>query len=250
MRSLAALLTLLGLIVAACSGGGSGGGDDEAEQSGLENAGDCIVVDIAVSSEKIDLMRRWPRGSTRRTRPKVGDRCVFVRPQTQGLRRAPPTCWPTGWDDATEGPRPVIWSPAASSWGAILNQRLADDGQAGDGRRRRLVHAHPARHRHAEADGRRPRLPGRARSAGPTSPASPPAPEGWAAYGHPEWGAFKLGKTNPNFSTSGLSALIAQAYAATGKTRDLSSEDLDAAEDRRVRHAASSRRSSTTATSR
>ena len=30
--------------------------------------------------------------------------------------------------------------------------------------------------------------------------------EGWAAYGHPEWGAFKLGKTNPNFSTSGLSA--------------------------------------------
>ena len=52
--------------------------------------------------------------------------------------------------------------------------------------------------------------------------------EGWAAYGHPEWGAFKLGKTNPNFSTSGLSALIGQAYAATGKTRDLSLEDLDA----------------------
>ena len=42
--------------------------------------------------------------------------------------------------------------------------------------------------------------------------------EGWAAYGHPEWGPFRLGKTNPNFSTSGLSALIAQTYAATGKT--------------------------------
>ena len=53
--------------------------------------------------------------------------------------------------------------------------------------------------------------------------------DGWAAYGHPEWGAFKLGKTNPNFSTSGLSSLVGQAYAATGKTRDLSSEDLDAA---------------------
>ena len=24
-------------------------------------------------------------------------------------------------------------------------------------------------------------------------------PKGWAKYGHPEWGAFKLGKTNPNF---------------------------------------------------
>ena len=49
---------------------------------------------------------------------------------------------------------------------------------------------------------------------------------GWAKYGHPEWGPFRLGKTNPNFSTSGLHALIAQNYAATGKTRDLTLEDL------------------------
>ena len=28
-------------------------------------------------------------------------------------------------------------------------------------------------------------------------------PKGWAAHGHPEWGQFRLGKTNPNFSTSG-----------------------------------------------
>jgi Ca-activated chloride channel homolog len=49
---------------------------------------------------------------------------------------------------------------------------------------------------------------------------------GWADYGHPEWGQFKLGKTNPNYSTSGLHALIAQTYAATGKTTGLSSEDL------------------------
>ena len=46
-------------------------------------------------------------------------------------------------------------------------------------------------------------------------------PQGWATYGHPEWGPFRLGKTNPNFSTSGLSALIAQNYAAAGKTRRL-----------------------------
>src|SRR5438132_13928217 len=52
-------------------------------------------------------------------------------------------------------------------------------------------------------------------------------PNAWASHGHPEWGAFKLGKTNPNFSTSALSATIAQYYAATGKQRDLSLEDLD-----------------------
>ena len=52
-------------------------------------------------------------------------------------------------------------------------------------------------------------------------------PAGWGSKGHPEWGPFKLGKTNPNFSTSALSATIAQYYAATGKQRDLTVEDLD-----------------------
>jgi Ca-activated chloride channel homolog len=51
-------------------------------------------------------------------------------------------------------------------------------------------------------------------------------PAGWGGKGHPEWGPFRLGKTNPNFSTSALSATIAQYYAATNKTRDLSAEDL------------------------
>jgi Ca-activated chloride channel homolog len=52
-------------------------------------------------------------------------------------------------------------------------------------------------------------------------------PRGWGAYGHPEWGPFRLGKTNPNLSTSALHATIAQYYAATGKTDNLSLEDLN-----------------------
>jgi Ca-activated chloride channel family protein len=55
-------------------------------------------------------------------------------------------------------------------------------------------------------------------------------PEGWGAYGHPEWGEFKLGKTNPNFSTSGLSATVAIYYAATGKLGGLTLEDVASAE--------------------
>ncbi len=55
-------------------------------------------------------------------------------------------------------------------------------------------------------------------------------PQGWAAYGHPEWGPFRLGKTNPNFSTSGLSALIAQYYALVDKTRGLTNEDITRAD--------------------
>jgi Ca-activated chloride channel family protein len=57
-------------------------------------------------------------------------------------------------------------------------------------------------------------------------------PRGWASKGHPEWGAFKLGKTNPNVSTSGLSATIGAFVAATGTSSDLT---LDALKEPRVR---------------
>jgi Ca-activated chloride channel family protein len=50
-------------------------------------------------------------------------------------------------------------------------------------------------------------------------------PTGWARYGKP-WGAFKLGKTNPNFSTSGLHATIGAYFAATQRSTDLSAKDL------------------------
>lgn len=52
------------------------------------------------------------------------------------------------------------------------------------------------------------------------------APEGWEAYGYPEWGTFKFGHTHPEFSNSGFSAVIAQAYAGANKQRDLTTADL------------------------
>jgi Ca-activated chloride channel homolog len=51
---------------------------------------------------------------------------------------------------------------------------------------------------------------------------------GWGGLDHPEWGAFKLGHTHPDYSNSGLLAVLAEAYAATGKTRGLAAADLDA----------------------
>jgi len=44
-------------------------------------------------------------------------------------------------------------------------------------------------------------------------------PSGWATRGQ-AWGAFRLGKTNPNISTSGLHALIGTYSAADGLTAD------------------------------
>src|SRR5207237_2154923 len=51
-------------------------------------------------------------------------------------------------------------------------------------------------------------------------------PRGWGGRGHPEWGRLKLGKTNPNYSTSGLNATIATYFAATGRSSDLTLADV------------------------
>jgi Ca-activated chloride channel family protein len=53
-------------------------------------------------------------------------------------------------------------------------------------------------------------------------------PKGWGAVGYPEWGKFKFGHCHPEFSNSGLLAVIAEAYAGAKKTRDLTVADLDA----------------------
>jgi len=51
-------------------------------------------------------------------------------------------------------------------------------------------------------------------------------PQGWAAFGHPEWGKFKFGHTHPEFSNSGLISLFAEVYAGTGKLNGLTLEDV------------------------
>ncbi len=165
----------------------------------------------------------WPGPSTARG-AEVDGECVFVRPQSKssGLGAALLT---EGWNEDAEGPAPVVWSPASSAWGAIVDQRLTEQGDepiAGEGTPfmlTPLVIAMPEPM--AEALGYPDEPIGYADILELST-----SPEGWAAFGHPEWGPFRLGKTNPNFSTSGLSALIAQSYAATGKTEGLTTEDL------------------------
>lgn len=49
---------------------------------------------------------------------------------------------------------------------------------------------------------------------------------GWAARGRPEWGPFRFGHTHPQYSNSGLAAVLAAAYAAAGKTASLTVADV------------------------
>jgi len=209
------------LLIAAC-GGGDGGGDGA--DGGTRS--DCVRIDVAVSSEKIDLVGDLADDFNSSDKAQVDGRCVDVEVRSQASGGVA-TALAEGWNEAEDGVPPTIWSPAASSWGTIVNQELTAAGKAPMApddptpfMLTPLVIAMPEPM--AQALGY------------PEKPigwsdilALAQSPTGWADYGHPEWGPFRLGKTNPNYSTSGLSALIAQTYAATGKTAGLSQEDLD-----------------------
>ncbi|OWY61865.1 hypothetical protein B7486_61500, partial [cyanobacterium TDX16] len=128
-RTLLGALLVGGLLVAACTA------TDDGEESGggvsdqFSDPGDCIVVDMAVSSEKIELLEDLAQTFNESDEARLGEDCVFVRPQVKASGGAAQLL-AEGWDEETEGPRPVIWSPAASSWGAVLNQQLTDQGEA------------------------------------------------------------------------------------------------------------------------
>ncbi|HLF01815.1 MAG TPA: VWA domain-containing protein, partial [Anaerolineales bacterium] len=51
-------------------------------------------------------------------------------------------------------------------------------------------------------------------------------PEGWAAFGHPEWGTFKFGHTHPDYSNVGLLMMTALAYSIENKTSGLTAQEV------------------------
>lgn len=221
---LAAVLAGLALVAGACSLPSSTKKSAETGRTGDVPKG-CTTVDMAVSSEKIALLSDLAKRFNDSPAAKVNGTCSFVRVETKASGTAMQLL-ADGWADETaNGPRPVVWSPAASSWAAILNQKLADAGK-------------PAMAPPSKAFMLTPLTIAMPRPMAqalgwPQTPIGwsdilklAQDPAGWGAKGHPEWGPFKLGKTNPNFSTSALNAVIAEYYAATGKTKDLSLEDV------------------------
>ena len=51
-------------------------------------------------------------------------------------------------------------------------------------------------------------------------------PQGWQAYGHPEWGFVKLGHTSPLSSNSGFMTILLMTYGYHNKTSNLVADDI------------------------
>ncbi|HOT92815.1 MAG TPA: substrate-binding and VWA domain-containing protein [Anaerolineae bacterium] len=51
-------------------------------------------------------------------------------------------------------------------------------------------------------------------------------PDGWAKYGHPEWGKFRFGHAHPQYANAGLLTMTSFVYGITGKTDTLTPQDV------------------------
>src|SRR4051812_32307868 len=125
---------------------------------------------------------------------------------------------------------PAAWSPASSLWGRLLN---FDADRAYVQRRNPSIVRTPLViamwKPMADALGYPRRPVGFSDILDLAS-----SPQGWRKHGHPEFGDFRLVHTNPDFSTSGLSAVVAEYYAATGKKEGLAERDVAGSRARKV----------------
>lgn len=213
------VVTMVGLL-AGCATGGT-----DPTDPGLPTVPDgCREVPAASSPEKFTLLTRLAEEFNARGQEFNGECAVItIYRQSSGVSaRLLAEGWP---DDGSAGPAPVFWSPSASTWGVVVNHRLSERGEAPIANDFERIMVTPLvlgmPRPMAEALGWPERDIGWADILALAN-----NPEGWGAFGHPEWGQFRLGKTNPNFSTSGLAATAAIYYAATGKTSGLTEADI------------------------
>ena len=224
---IAALMGVV-LVIAVRQWFGGSGSDEQAStdpSTGTVTApGDCTTVTVVASSEKAALLGELAN-EYNASNPEVEGACMWMAVATKSSGAAA-TALARGWDEEIDGPRPDVWSPASSSWAVLVDQESTDLDRPSPMPTERpslvqtpLVIAMPLPM--AQALG----WPD-AQIGWKDLAALAKSPKGWASKDHPEWGRFKLGKTNPHFSTSGLNATIASYFAATGVSSDLTSDQV------------------------
>lgn len=157
--------------------------------------------------------------------PHVGGRCVRVV-VTSKAPGAAVEAFDRGWDPRADGPAPDVWSPSSSAWVWLLQDQLDEAGKHSPvvGRPSAIatspmVIAMPRPM--ARALGWPKARIGWSELLGLAS-----SRKGWGEFGHREWGGFKLGKTNPNLSDSGLAATLTAYFAATNRSASLSARNV------------------------
>lgn len=208
-RAFLLILAIVGLTLSSCGGLLEGGNSDLGEAPA-----NAVRISIAYSPEKEGWLTDRI-AAFNRSRVEVDGRPIFV----EGLNKssgAARTEIKNGQLDVT------IWSPSASTWLEVLKYEGGDPNVAVSNQPLVLTPVVISMWRPmAEALGWPNKSIGWSDML-----ALIENPEGWGAYGHPEWGRFSWGHTDPEISTSALSTLLAEFYAAVGKQRGLTVADI------------------------
>ncbi|MBS1966420.1 MAG: VWA domain-containing protein [Chloroflexi bacterium SZAS-1] len=213
MRKVSAFL-LFALLLTACSLLGDSTNTPTAPAQAPSNA---LKISIAYSPEKEGWLKDRI-AAFNATSTKVNNQVVFV----EGLNKSSGAAR----TEIKNGQlKTTIWSPSASTWLEVLKQEAGNPNVAVSNRPLVLTPVVISMWKPmAEAMGY-PNTPiGWAELLALTND-----PQGWGKFGHPEWGRFSWGHTDPEISTSALSTLLAEFYASSGKQRDLTIADIQSA---------------------
>src|SRR6478736_3517583 len=225
-RALAATAVLIAatIALAACTGSAPDGGD--LGEGDFADDG-CTSVVVATSSEKVNMLDALADALKESPQHEQLDECATVHPVNVSSGDA--TRFLTSgadWPDENQRRWPTMWSPASTVWtdrvAAAASPSLV--GEPESFTHTPVVFGVPETM--AKALGWPDTEIGIADLAKLCSD-----PEGWGSVGKPLWGSFKISKTNPNTSTTGLSTILMQSYEASGKTSDLTAADVEAAAD-------------------
>ncbi|MDR1426210.1 MAG: substrate-binding and VWA domain-containing protein, partial [Bifidobacteriaceae bacterium] len=198
-------------------------GDAEFADSG------CTRVVAAVSSEKVNLFADLAEAFEDSPEASGLDTCARIQPvdvtsgdATRYLSAGGD--WPT---TADRDRWPVLWSPASMVW----VERVASAASPGLVQGAKSFTHTPVVLAMPESMASALGWPGKPVSLTDIGDLCTD-PAGWAGVDPSKslWGQFRIAKTNPNTSTTGLSVLIMQAYAAANKSADLTAGDIAAAE--------------------
>jgi Ca-activated chloride channel family protein len=165
----------------------------------------CLELVVATSKEKFGLVTSIAKAYEPQA-PRVDRKCVTVTVIERASGSAE-IALRTGWANES-GPRPDVWWPAATTWLLLLSHHRPDlvPAVAQPIMQSPLVIAMP--------EPMALTLQTSSKSIGWHDVlALARDPEGWARFGKP-WGRFRLGKTTPRISTSGLHAMIGLDNAA------------------------------------
>ena len=201
-------------LIALISGGGKDDSGSSGGPTGTQAPSGAVKVTFAYSPEKEELLKPLI-ASFNASKPQANGKQIFVVGENVASGDAQLKISKSTY-------KPTAWSPSSSMWGRLLNF-AADQPWVPDENpsivRTPLVIAmwEPM----AQALG----YPAKKLGFGDILKLAR-SNRGWAAYGHPEFGAFKLVHTNPDFSTSGLEAVVAEYYYATGKKEGLLERDI------------------------